>query len=156
MSVRITERVTPEGQRFERTLRELAGLEVRIGFQRGKAREEDGTDICDVAAWNELGTSRSPARPFLRQSVENHLDEIAAFLESQKAALVQGADAERILNAVGTFQKGVIQREIIDGDFAPNAPSTIRRKGSSRPLIDTGRMRQSVSYVIRKKGDGAE
>ena len=50
------------------------------------------------------------------------------------------------------FQKGLIQRKIVDGTFEPNAPSTIRKKGSSRPLIDTGRMRQSVNFIIRRKG----
>ena len=32
--------------------------------------------------------------------------------------------------------------------WAPNAPSTIRRKGSSRPLIDTAQMRNSLTYVL--------
>ena len=40
----------------------------------------------------------------------------------------------------------------MEGDFEPNAPSTIRKKKSDKPLIDTGRMRQSVMTVIDKKG----
>lgn len=49
---------------------------------------------------------------------------------------------------------GLVQEKIESGSYEPNAPSTIRKKKSDKPLIDTGRMRQSVKYVIRKKGSG--
>ena len=54
MSERITDTVTADGRKFQKMLKELAEKEVRVGFQHGKATEEDGTDICDIAAWNEL------------------------------------------------------------------------------------------------------
>lgn len=38
------------------------------------------------------------------------------------------------------------------GSLAPNAPSTIARKGSSAPLIDTGALQGSITYAVRKKG----
>lgn len=65
MGARVRISLTGEGRRFEQMLRELADREVRIGFQHGEATEEDGTDICDIAMWNELGTEHIPARPFL-------------------------------------------------------------------------------------------
>ena len=154
MAVRITERITPEGQRLEQTLRELNALQVRIGFQRGDVVDENGVDLCDIAMWNELGTSRSPARPFIRQTVDHHESEITAMLTRQKAALLNGSGAKEILNRIGLEVKDLMQTEIITGEFVPNAPSTIRKKGSSRPLVDTGRMRQSVNYVIKPKGEG--
>jgi len=55
---------------------------------------------------------------------------------------------------IGIFQKDLVQEKITNGSFAPNAPSTVMAKGSSKPLIDTGRMRQSVNYVIQQKGSG--
>lgn len=78
--------------------------------------------------------------------------EINSFLQSQKRALISGASAEQVLKEIGIFQKDLIQDKIESGSFAPNAASTIRQKGSSKPLIDTGRMRQSVDYVIKAKG----
>ena len=30
---------------------------------------------------------------------------------------------------------------------------TVQRKGSDHPLIDTGQLRQGISYVICKKGE---
>lgn len=153
MSVKITDRVTPEGEKFMRLLEELAIKEVRIGFQRGQASESDGTDICDIAAWNELGTVNMPSRPFMRKSVDENEGKIKSFVKSMKKELVSGTSGEQILKKIGIFQKDLIQEKITEGDFAPNAASTVKKKGSSKPLIDTGRMRQSVNYVIKEKGE---
>ena len=130
----------------------MADKEVRIGFQQGKATEEDGTDICDIAAWNELGTVNMPSRPFLRMSVDDNSDKINSFMSAQKRSIINGEPADRILKKIGIFQKDLIQEKITEGSFAPNAPSTIKAKGSSKPLIDTGRMRQSVNFEIKQKG----
>lgn len=146
------DRITPEGRRFLGQIEQLKKLQVQVGFQAGAAADEDGVDIANIAMWNELGTSRAPARPFMRKSVDENTDKIKAMCARQLKRLAQGASAEDILEKIGVFQKGLIQRKIVDGTFEPNAPSTIRKKGSSRPLIDTGRMRQSVNFVIRRKG----
>jgi hypothetical protein len=154
MSAKVKDKMTPEGIRFQRMLKEIADKEVRIGFQHGKATEEDGTDVCDVAAWNELGTVNMPSRPFLRKSVDENEGKINSFLQSKMKDLVRGVSAEQVLKEIGIFQKDLIQEKITEGSFAPNAESTVRQKGSSKPLIDSGRMRQSVNYVIQKKGSG--
>ena len=154
MAVKVTDKMTADGKRFQKMLKELSQMQVRIGFQRGKATEDDGTDICDVAAWNELGTVNSPSRPFLRKSVDENESKINSFLKGQKSAMLKGASAEQILKEIGIFQKDLIQEKITEGSYEPNAPSTIKKKGSSKPLIDTGLMRQSVNYVIQKKGSG--
>lgn len=154
MACKVNDRMTPEGKRFLKMIKELGELQVRIGFQHGEATEDDGTDVCDVAAWNELGTVNMPSRPFLRKSVDENEGKIKSYLKSMKNVMLNGASAEEILKEIGIFQKDLIQEKITDGEFAPNAQSTIRQKGSSKPLIDTGRMRQSVNYVIKKKGEG--
>ena len=153
MSAKPVDRLTPQGKQFERMLQELTSKEVHVGFQRGDAKDENGVDMCDIAMWNELGTVRSPARPFMRQSADNHTDEINRKFQSLKAAILSGKSADLILKELGIFQKDLMQAEITEGDFVPNAPSTVRRKGSSKPLIDTGRMRQAVNYVIKPKGE---
>lgn len=154
MGAKIKDKLTPEGRQFLKTIKELGKLEVRVGFQHGKAAEEDGTDICDIAAWNELGTEDIPSRPFIRKSVDDNADKINAYLRAKTRSIAQGKSAEEVLKEIGAFQAELMQRKIIEGDFAPNAESTVRIKGSSKPLIDTGRMRQSVHYEIKEKGSG--
>lgn len=149
-----TDKLTPQGVRFYAELEKLKKMIVRVGYQRGEeVSEEDGADLCDIAAFNELGTSGIPSRPFMRDSVDKHAEQINAFLKQQLALLAQGkTTADKIFKSIGVFQKGLVQKEIVDGEFEPNAPSTIRRKKSDKPLIDTGKMRQSVNFVIKNKG----
>ena len=151
MSDNVTDRLTPDGERLKRELEELSKLEVRVGFQQGEATTDDGIDMCDIAMWNEMGTLRSPSRPFMRDAVDNHEAEINNFCKSQQNNIINST-AEQVLKLTGIFLKDLIQNEIVDGNFAPNAPYTIAKKGSDKPLIDTGRMRQSVNYVIKPKG----
>lgn len=148
------DRLTPEGERFLRELNKLAEQEVFVGYQHGEAMEENGADLMEVAAYNEFGTSTIPSRPFLRNAYDNNADEINAMNEQQARGIMEGKSAEDCLKDMGAYGVSLVQKEIRDGDFVPNAPDTIRRKGSDRPLIDTGRMRQSVHYVIRPKGVG--
>lgn len=150
MAVKVKEKATADGKKFQKMLDDLDKLEVRIGIQQG-AGSEDGVDLVDIAMFNELGTVHIPSRPFLRDSVDAHSAEINAFLQSMRTQLVKGS-AEKVLKKIGVFQKGLIQKEIVNGYFVPNSPATIKRKGSDKPLIDTGRMRQSINYVIQEKG----
>ena len=72
-------------------------------------------------------------------------------LPCDRASQYGSAERQRFDHFVGV---GLVQEKIESGSYEPNAPSTIRKKKSDKPLIDTGRMRQSVKYVIRKKGSG--
>ena len=154
------DRLTPEGQKFFREIEKLKKLQVRVGYQEGeKFYDEDGkkVDLLDVAMFNELGTSRTPSRPFMRDSVDDNADGISSSCKSKLRAIANGSKtAEEVLKEIGVMQVGLVQKSIREGDFAPNAPSTIKRKGSDKPLIDTGQMRQSVHFVITDKKSGGD
>ena len=153
MSASTWDRITPEGQKFFAEIDKLKSLEVFVGYQSGDA-EDNGADVAQVAMWNELGTSHMPSRPFLRMSGDDNVDKINSMCQSSLKEVVNGGGAEQCLKKLGVFAVSLIQKKIEDGSFAPNAPSTIAKKGSDKPLIDTGRMRQSTKYVIRAKGSG--
>lgn len=142
--------MTPEGKRYFKELQKLAELEVQVGFQ-GDQTYEDGTSLAEVAAYNEFGSSDTPERPFMKQSFENHESELQAACDIVNQTISSGGTAEQALNKLGVAAKGLVQEEIVNGGFAPNAESTIAKKGSEQPLIDTGYMRQSVNYVVKKR-----
>lgn len=144
---------TPEGEKFFAEIEKLKKMQVFVGYQAGQVEDDDGVDMAQIAMFNELGTSSSPSRPFLRMSVDENMDKIKSTCGSELKKLNSGGTAESILKRVGTLGVRLVQEEIQAGSFEPNAPSTIRKKGSDKPLIDTGRMRQSVKYVIKKKGE---
>ena len=145
--------MSPECRKYLDQLEKIEHLEVAVGYQAGQAYD-DGTSLVDVVAYNEYGTSRMPARPFMKQSFENHEDRLQAACEQVLKEMSEGATAQEALNRLGVFLKGLVQEEIVEGGFAPNAESTIRQKGSAQPLIDTGFMRQSVQYEVRGRTDG--
>lgn len=143
--------LTPEGKRYFAELKKLEKLEVQVGYWRGEKTYNDGTDLVDIAAANELGTSTIPARPFMKQSFENHEDDLQEFCNMVNTKLSNGATAVESLIKLGVDCKGLVQDEFINGEFAPNAAATINKKGSEQPLIDTGYMMQNVDFKVVKR-----
>jgi hypothetical protein len=56
--------------------------------------------------------------------------------------------AQEAIGKLGQFGQDGIKSYIRTGKFQENAEKTKRIKKSSRPLIDTGTMRNSVRYEI--------
>lgn len=113
------------------------------------ARYPDGTPVFEVAAYNEFGTSNIPERPAFRNAVRAIEDEglsVIADIVAAAGVNLRADGAEQI----GEYAKSEVQEHVTTLDQPPNAPSTIQRKGSSNPLIDTGFMRQSVSYEVNR------
>ena len=154
----VYDRITPAGKRFFAEIEKLRRTEVQVGYQAGAAYsngEGSAVDITEVVMWNEMGTSKSPSRPFMRKSVDNNASTVNKMCKMQLALLASGsASAHTVLQNIGVMQKGLIQNEISRGGFAANAPATIRKKKSAKPLIDSSLMRQSVNFKITGKGGG--
>jgi len=53
------------------------GLGAFVGVKRGVARERNGQDIVDIAAFHEEGTDRIPARPLWQPTYEETRHEVA-------------------------------------------------------------------------------
>ena len=141
--------LTPQGAKVIAELEALKTKQVKVGFLEDAPAYDDGTSVIEVAAFNEYGDSNTPSRPFMRQSWEAHTSELEAVCGKALTDVANGGStADKAAALVGAVGVGVIQKEIRDGAFAPNAPLTIARKGSSHPLIDTGHMWQSIHYKV--------
>ena len=152
------DRITGEGKEFFKQIAKLQKLQVRVGYERGKHSKTDENgeevDYCDIALFNELGTSNGiPERPFMMQSVEGNASQIDAACKDALAQIPKGETAEQILKMLGNMQKGLVQQTIVSGTFVENAPSTVKKKGSDKPLIETGGLRNNVAFVICEKGE---
>ena len=58
------------------------------------------------------------------------------------------------LKKTGMFVQNKVRSWFTDSrnGWPPNAPSTIKaKKGKSNPLIDTGELRKSITYVVSNK-----
>ena len=140
------------GHKLRRHLKDQEGWPrargVRVGFFES-ARYEAGQAVAEVAFYNEFGTGRIPERPFLRISKEEAVPVVREILKGSRAKdLVRGGRKhfEEKMGHVGAQVAAIVQKNITVLRTPPNAPGTIKRKGSSNPLIDTGFLRQSVSW----------
>lgn len=125
-----------------------AKLQLEVGFFES-AKYSDGKHVAQVAHDNEFGTSTIPPRPFFRNAIK---DKSKEWLELFRDTQFKTKDMLKTLGIVGTIAKDDIATSITDLSSPPNAPYTVKQKGSSNPLIDTGLMRNSVSYEITEKG----
>jgi hypothetical protein len=92
-----------------------------------------------------------PARPFLSLAIENNREQLQALNRELLLKLVHGDMQKSVaLGKLGAVGQRLIQQQIRATLTPPNAPSTIKRKGSSHPLIDTGNMVQSVAWEIER------
>lgn len=104
------------------------------------------------------GNWRIPPRPIIEPAIENPQNKKnitdAMKLVAQKALDGDTSAAMAQLSNVGKIGKYVVDQWFINplNRWAPNAPSTIKRKGSDRPLIATAQLRQAMDYVIKQKG----
>ncbi len=131
----------------------LATMAVEIGVQSGETAP-DGADMADIAAVQEFGSEKNniPARPFMRESFDKNVDDLDRFMQDAGNRIMQGQiTVDKGLDLVGQKMTGIIQKGISDGPWTPNAPGTVAQKGSSQPLIDTGRLRQSIRHVVKSK-----
>jgi hypothetical protein len=116
-----------------------------VGYAQGKAT------IAEIAAYNEYGVPdmKIPSRPFIRHWTEDNAEEIKRTVDKIYDKVESGKwTAEEAIKRLGEFGASGIKAYIRDGDFQGNAETTIRRKKSSKPLIDTGTMRNSVGYEV--------
>jgi phage gpG-like protein len=155
--------VGEEYKKFTDELRkEVKGSYVDVGVFGG-TNEKTGDSILRYAVVNEFGweirnprsggsTIVIPSRPFMRRTADDNLEKYADMLKDGLERIGAGIEKTAgVLTRVGIKIRGDIQANIRDGNWEPNALSTIERKrGSTRPLIDTGTLRKSISFKLDK------
>jgi hypothetical protein len=93
-------------------------------------------------------------RSFLRAAIRHNREYFKQInADSLKKCLRGGLTMVGALTRLGVGAAGKVKEEITKGDFVPNAPSTIARKGSSHPLIHTGQLRQGITFKIPNEGE---
>lgn len=131
---------------------------VKVGFPKSQSSASN----IEKAVWNEFGTRGGasgggwggpiPERPFMRNAMRNNRNKYRSVLRSSAAGILMGeTKLPIVLSKLGALAQGDIQGEITSLSSPPNSPVTVLLKGSSKPLIDTGAMRQAVTWIIEGK-----
>lgn len=165
--------------RLARRMKDLLKMDVLVGVPSENApRKSDGSITnAEIAYIQDHGApdANIPARPFMAPGIERAQDKIQKYLKQGLDSVLAGdrGRAGRALGAAGMSAQSSI-RTYIQAGIAPNlAPSTLKARAararkkngislakgaqaqlatgdiSTTPLIDTGQMLKSITYVIR-------
>jgi hypothetical protein len=134
--------------------RRLDGKGVKVGIlARDAGKLNDGVRVVDYAVWNEFGTERAPKRPFMRHTADTGKVEIGTVAVRWAQPLLIGKiGVDQVLHGLGRWY-AIRTKATIRNSRAwatPNAPSTVARKGSNIPLIETGFMLATIDYELDK------
>lgn len=147
------------GDKYKAFLAKMAQIAggVKAGILNN-ATTTDGKSIAEYAVYNEFGTSRIPARPFLRTvAKEKPKQWVGEMVRHIRGKATDPAIWKQALGVAGESMKSDIKDSIQNGNWTPNAPATVKakaRKGKvepDHPLIDTGQMLAAVSYEVTDK-----
>lgn len=129
---------------------------VKVGILENATNADTGASIAEYAYWNEFGTKDEeeqeviPARPFFRNAISDNSDTWAGSIKNQLKTMgvTDKNVVEKALKRTGQLMRSDIQQSISKGGFKPLKPATIKRKGKATPLVDTGDMRNAISYEV--------
>ena len=114
-----------------------------------------------IAAANEFGatiehpkgyTITIPPRPYIRSTVDENETKYQRVSKNLMGQMISKKMTKPMaLEIMGQLIEGDIKRKIISLRSPPNAPSTIRAKGSDNPLVNTGLLGGSIRFVIKEE-----
>ncbi|AUN22250.1 hypothetical protein RSJ22_12715 [Clostridium botulinum] len=129
------------------TMRRKMQHDLDSGIPYSKAHElyvhENGSPL-----WNV------PPRPVLEPAMDNSKERIAKKMKQAALSTLDGNNLTPELEKVGTLGQNIARDWFTNPEnkWHKNSDDTIKRKGSDKPLIDTGELRKSIIYTI-KEGD---
>lgn len=161
MSVRDTDKGYREAVEALRKMagrtRCVAGIRAAKGGQVYQDPDGGGSiTLAEIAGVHEFGSKKAgvPERSFLRSTFDRKKTVYQGLLRRVLEDAIDGKlSLEDGLDRLGVLYVGDVQEYIRAGSGPPPplAPATIKAKGSSHALIDTGRMVNSIDSEVRKE-----
>ena len=145
---------------FEKNMRVIKGSFVKVGLPSGfnaAPGESDASEILVIGATQEFGTNSAgknhnitiPERSYMRSSFDENRVKLNRVVDkAYSSILLQRATVGQALGRLGLFAASKVKKKIRDLRTPPNKPSTIAKKGSMNPLIDTGQLVQSITHEV--------
>jgi phage gpG-like protein len=131
---------------------------VKVGIFGDKNERIDGeVTNAEIGAVHEFGsiTHKIPPRSFLRMPIFQKSEEIIEGAAPAVEEMISDGNAMGVLAELGRYCENAVQRAFATmgfGSWKRILPATIKRKGSSRELIDTGQLRRSIVSKVERRG----
>lgn len=112
----------------------------------------DEITLVELAAVHEFGTATVPERSFIRRTFEEKKAELARIIKTLAGKVVKGTLTEdKALELLGQWAAAEVKKTITQHDIPPPlADETVARKGSSKPLVDTGQLLNAITYQVHE------
>ena len=154
---------------FLKMIDELTSTHIEIGIFG-----EDDSDLLLIAHVNEFGANikvtdkmraylhhvglhlkastreiNIPERSFLRSGYDTHKNKIINNIEPLlKKVIALELPVDAFFDTLGEYIVGQLQDYLTSIKAPANHPFTIEQKGSNNPLINTGKLRESITYKV--------
>jgi len=149
----MTSKITINKEKFNKlkqALVEASGACLKVGFFDGQKANNSKLTLATIAKINEYGNKKIPSRPFMRQALIKNNNFKSQLEEAFKNIINLKMGFRPALRKVGVIAMQEMQKQFTDGNFKENSKRTVQKKKSSRPLIDKGQLRRSVSWRVEK------
>lgn len=151
IEVDIIDNFSPALRLLNDRVRKIGG-QIKVGI---KDERHTGSNLTveQIGLVHEKGVPKRniTARPFLVPAVRNNAAKYIRFIVTQVPLLLLGrTNTGEIMDDVGAMAVQDVQQYIENGNFAPLKPATIKRKGHSKPLIETRQLKRSI--IAKREG----
>jgi hypothetical protein len=130
---------------------------VKVGVlssRGGDVKHDDaGISLVELAAIHEFGSPAAgiPERSFIRRTFEDDdgKQALIQFLAKLAKRVISGELTHlKALEVLGLWAEARVKSRVAKGIAPPNKPATIKAKGSSKPLVDTSQLINSVASEV--------
>lgn len=131
---------------IEKLAKSLKGPDlVKVGLPKGSNDYPDGTSVIMVGTVHEFGSPARniPQRSYLRSTVESNKRSYKDMFKKLSIRIIKGQITKKeALGLVGLQVQTDVRQKITD----IKEPALKSREGN--PLVDTGHLRQSITYEV--------
>lgn len=110
-------------------------------------------EVAVYAAVHEYGTSdaTTPARRWLTKGIEDNGMPVESAMAAAGTALVSGKRPEDVMGDLGADVADIVRAHLNSANFPPPLKAdTVKRKGHSKQLVHTGKMRDAIDHKVVK------
>jgi hypothetical protein len=140
-------------------VKKLNNTDVLVGIPADESGRDNGGSVnnAELLYIHTHGSALKniPPRPVIEPAIENDKEIIGGILTDAAKAALNGDTAGIDISLEKAGMQGQNSARAWFNNpknaWKPNAQETKNRKGSEKPLIDTGEMRKSITYVVREK-----
>lgn len=126
---------------------------IGVPYKANVIHKDTKINMATLLAIHALGLpSRGiPKRDPLLPAIEQNSDKYVRLLaQGIKNTLADGGDPRQVYEKLGLEATNDVKQYFVSGNFVPLSQKTIDAKGSSKPLISTGELRNSITFDVRE------